>query len=893
MALTPGTKLGAYEIQSPLGAGGMGEVYRAHDERLGRDVAIKVLPDAFAQDPERLARFEREAKSLASLNHPNIAAIYGLEQSNGVRFLVLEFVPGKTLTGQLAAGAPPVEEALGICRQIAEALEAAHDRGIVHRDLKPENVKITPEGKVKVLDFGLAKTLATAAVASESSISMNVTVDATSPGVILGTPAYMSPEQARGRPIDKRTDIWAFGCVLYESLTGTRAFAAETSSDTMAMILNGDPEWQALPQATPANITVLIHRCLQKDLARRLRDIGDARLEIEEALSGAAAERPEASNSAVRRAPGRGVSWAVAAIMTLIAALALWGPARQRTAQPLARFSVTLPANQILSVRVGTSISLSPDGKQLVYVGSRGGRTQLYLRPMDRLEATPIPGTEGAEGPFFSPDGQWIGFAADHKLKKVAIRGGTPLALCSAPVSLGASWGPRDKIIFTPSPDAGLLQVSAAGGIPEVLTVSDSNHGESGHYWPEVLPGGEAVLYTVVTSTGSAHIAVLRLDTGKSQTIIEAGTNPHYASPGYLVFARGATLLAAPFDLAGLRVTGPAVPVLQGVLSTIFAGAQFSFSRDGSLVYLPGGLQALDRTLLWVDRKGMGKPLGAPSHPYMDPRVSPDGREVAVTIHDGTKEDVWVYELARGTLTRLTLEGFENETPLWTPRGDKVMVSSSRVGPPMSVFSRPKDGSGSEERLFSSQHHVHLNSISPDGQLLAFTDYHPISGGDIWLAELAGQHNLRPLLQSAFNEWGAVFSPNGRWLAYVSNESGRDEIYVQSFPKLDRKWQISNEGGTEPMWARSGRELFYRDADKMMAVAVTTEPAFSPGKPAQLFEGRYEKGLTLGHTNYDVSPDAQRFLMLKAGEQEAAPTQVNVVLNWFEDLKPRDSSGKE
>jgi serine/threonine-protein kinase len=879
MTLNAGTKIGPYEILAPLGAGGMGEVYRARDSKLNREVALKVLPSAMANDSERMARFQREAQVLASLNHPNIASIYGLEESGSVHALVMELVDGLTLAERivgppLAPAGPALQfnEAMGIVKQIAEALEYAHERSIIHRDLKPANIKITPTGKVKILDFGLAKNLEDMLAQGGMDSSLTVGLAATREGMIMGTPAYMSPEQARGRVLDKRTDIWAFGCVIFELLTGKRAFEAETSSDTISMVLTSEPPWKELPDSTPPNLLALIRRCLQKDVARRLRDIGDARIEIDETMNSGLAGHAVGINPAAGGAPGRASVSVTPSIVS--------------------RFSVTLPPNEVLLLRVGTSIALSPNGRLLVYVGSRAGLTRLYLRPMDRFEATPIAGTEGAEGPFFSPDGQWIGFVADHKLKKVAVQGGTPLSLCSAPVSLGASWGPRDKIIFASSPDAGLLQVSAAGGAPEVLTISDSNHGESGHYFPEVLPDGKTVLYTTVMSTASPRIVALRLDKGESHTIVEGGTNPHYVSTGHLVYAWGPTLLAAPFDLERLRLTGTAVPVLQGVLGTVFAGAQFSLSRDGSLAYVPGELQAMDRTMLWVERNGESEPLGAPSRPYMDPRISPDGSEVVVTIHDGTKEDVWLYGLTRGTLTRLTFEGFENETPLWTPSGDKVVLSSSRVGPPMSVFWRPKDGSGGEELLFSCDHHLHLNSISPDGKFLAYTDYHPLRGGDIWLVELAGGYSRRPLLQRPFNEWGAHFSPNGRLLAFVSNESGRDEIYVLSFPSLDRKWQISTDGGTEPLWARNGRELFYRHDEKMMAVEVTTEPTFSAGKPVQLFEASYDRGLTLGHTNYDVAPDARRFLMLKAGEQESAPTQVNLVINWFEELHRLAPTGK-
>jgi predicted Ser/Thr protein kinase len=530
--MSPPSSIAHYKITGKLGEGGMGAVYRATDTKLNREVAIKVIPGTFASDPERIARFTREAQVLASLNHPNIAQIYGVEENA----IVMELVEGATLAERIAAGPIPVEEALVLARQITDALEAAHEKGIIHRDLKPANVKITPEGKAKVLDFGLAKALSGGTSNSDPSDSPTLT-DATSPGAILGTATYMSPEQARGKPSDKRTDVWSFGCVLYEMLTGQKAFAAETISDTIAKILGFEPDWQQLPAKTPPAIPILLRRCLQEDLGRRLRDVGDARLEIEEALAVPSNEW-SATPAAIGARPAQPrslIPWSIAAIVVVIVGAAVWNSWRagRPTSRPLTRMALTLPAGEPLWIRVGSSVAISPDGTRVVYVASRGGSTQLYLRAMDQFEAAPIPGTEGAEGPFFSPDGQWVGFFADHKLKKVALRGGAPSILCGAPVSLGASWGPDDTIVFGASPDSGLLRVAGAGGVPEVLTTSDVKNGESGHYWPEILPGGKTVLYTVVTNSGDAHIAARRLDAGQSRILIQGGISPHYASTGH------------------------------------------------------------------------------------------------------------------------------------------------------------------------------------------------------------------------------------------------------------------------------------------------------------------------------------------------------------------------
>ncbi len=898
-----GQTLGHYRILEKLGEGGMGVVYRAADSKLGREVAIKVLPETFARDPERLARFEREARVLASLNHPNIAAIHGLEEQDGLRYLVLEYVPGLTLAERLGDKAPgervragfkpahaplPVDEALEIAKQIAEALEAAHEKGIIHRDLKPANVKVTPEGKVKVLDFGLAKAFEPEGSDVNLSKSPTISVAATRAGVILGTAAYMSPEQARGKAVDKRTDIWAFGCVLYEMLSGKPVFGADTITDTIAAIVKNEPDWSALPAETPAAARPLLRRCLEKDPHRRLHDMADARIELEETLQkapGIGAGDAGVAAAAPRPAPLGFMPRKSAAMLGLgglvmgaaAAGMVVWRlvPTPSAPAPLLTRVLLSLPPSAPLSPGIiGRALAISPDGSRLVYVGFREGSTRLFVRAMDELEPKPLAGTEGAQGPFFSPDGQWVGFFAQGKLKKVLLNGGAPVTLCDTAANTGAYWARDGTIFFAVAINSGLSRVSAEGGVPQVVTTLARD--EEAHRQPHVLPGGEAVLFTVFPGRG---IAVQSLKTGFRRMLIQDGVDARYAPTGHLVFARAGTLLAAPFDLKRLEVTGPAVPVADGVRMTVFRiAAHYAFSETGSLVYTSGGPGGSEDMLVWVDRKGTSRPLGTSPRSFVHPQLSPDGQKLALDIREAGG-DVWIHDLVRGTLTRLTFDPGEEETPIWSPDGKRVAFTASRAGQPRSIFWKPAGG-GAEELLATAPHHLHLTSWSPDGRFLLYYQMAPNTGQDIWLLPLEGDRKPRPMLQTPFNESDAKFSPDGRWVAYVSDETGRNEVYVQAYPGPGGKSQISTEGGTEPAWARSGRELFYRNGDKMMAVTLETKPGFTAGTPRLLFQGQYEP-------TYDVAPDGQRFLMIKAGAQGAAPVQLQLVLNWFEELKRR------
>jgi serine/threonine-protein kinase len=897
MAILPGTRLGTYEVVAQIGAGGMGEVYRAHDTKLGRDVAIKVLPANFVNDPERLSRFQREARMLAALNHTNIATIYGLEQSGGVTCLVMELVPGETLAERVKAGPLPLEEALKIAVQIAEALEAAHEKSIIHRDLKPANVKVTPEGKVKVLDFGLAKAFEGDATNEDIGNSPTLSRGATMQGVILGTAAYMSPEQAKGKPVTKATDIWAFGCVLYELLSGHAAFEGDDITEILAAVVKTEPDWNRLPTTTPPAVRMLLKRCLQKDRTLRLRDAGDARIEIQETLSSPSGMSPGIAASAKGiRALGRRELILIPGALLLVAAiasLATWilKPSSSPLPQPVSRLTITLPpGQQIAGLDRGPAVALSLDGAHLAYIARQGGAQQLYLRSMDSLEAKPILGTDGAFNPFFSPDGQWVGFFAGGKLKKASVSGGAVLTVGEAASPNGASWGSQGTIAFAPTNVSTIEQIPDAGGT--ATPISHLVKAENSHRWPEFMPDGKSVLFTSGFTAGNwenVEIAVQLPGTGGRRNLV-SGTAPRFASSGHLVYAQEGSLMAVPFDPQRLAVTGAAVPMVEGVLQSASNGyVQYSLSSTGSLVYVPGGLQSNQSKLVWVNRNGAEQPLSAPGHNYVYPRLSPDGRRAAIAIAEEQGAQIWLYNLQE-TLTRLTFDGLANNVEAWTPDGKRLAFLSSKVEPP-SIFWQLADGGGGLERLNTTNEFLNApSSFTPDGQFLAFIESDPSTGYDIWVMRMSDR-KAQPFIRTPFNESAPQFSPDGHWLAYVSNESGLNEIYVQPYPGPGGKWQISTESGTEPVWNRNGRELFYRNGSKMMAVDIATQPGFAGSKPRVLFEGPYVP-TPATFPNYDVSSDGQRFLMLKPVDQEqSAPTQINVVLNWFEELKRRVPAG--
>jgi eukaryotic-like serine/threonine-protein kinase len=874
-ALDPGDSLGSYTVIEFLGAGGMGEVYRARDATLNRDVALKVRSEAFAPDSDRLARFKREAHVLASLNHPNIAAIYGLEESDGVPALVLELVEGPTLANRIAQGSIPVNEALSIAKQIADGLKAAHERGIIHRDLKPSNIKVRSDSTVKILDFGLAKALNPSDSGSVVPAAATITSPATThAGMIFGTAAYMSPEHARGTTVDTRSDIWAFGCILYETLTGMHPFRGETTQDTLAAVLTREPDWSVLPSDTPIGVVRLLHQCLEKGPDRRLQDIGDARRAIENADA-------TPSIAAVTR---QRLTYAVlAAVVVAAAAVALWSQLRPAEPAPatqtVRRLLIGLPGGQPLarapSMPLGdgqASLAISPDGTRVAYVMERQDVRQLYLHALDQLEGAPIPQTDGAFGPFFSPDGRWVGFFAKNKLKKVAVSGGDPIDLCAAPNPYGGSWGTDGTILFAADEGRRPTRIRDTGGAPQVVAVKD---GRGSWKRPDMLPGGNAAIVTHVSGVG-----VLSLETGEFRVLIENAGDGRYAPSGHLVFARAGALLAAPFDLERLTVSGPATVILEEVrMDGQGAIAQAVFSRDGTLIYAPGSAANNATRPVWVDRQGKVQPVGMPPKSYRSFSLSPDGRRLAIAIGD-PNNDIWVQDLARGALTRLT-SGGNNVQPHWTPDGKRV-VFLKNTGGVRTAFWVPADGSGEPEQVFTDA--GGLGSFSPEGDMVAFLRQGPTTGLDIWVRPLKGTESPQPFLRTRFTEVGPKFSPDGRWISYVSDESGQYEVYVRPYPGPGGKWQVSTQGGEENIWSRDGKELFYRNGNKWMGVPVTLKPEFKAETPQVLFEGPY---VSVGGPSYDVTPDGRRFLLLEPAEQVGPITHLSVVLNWFEELKAR------
>jgi serine/threonine protein kinase/Tol biopolymer transport system component len=866
MAILPGRRLGPYEILSAIGAGGMGEVYRARDTRLDRIVAIKVLPTHLADRAELRERFDREAKTIASLNHPHICTLYDTGHQDEFDFLVMEYLEGETLAQRLQKGPLPLEQVLQYAIEISDALDKAHRKGVTHRDLKPGNIMLTKVG-TKLLDFGLAKLKQGVIPANVSLSDLPTAADPlTAQGTILGTLQYMAPEQVEGTEVDARTDIFAFGAVVYEMATGKKCFEGKSQASLIAAILEREPPAMAsLQPMTPPALDRVVKKCLAKEPENRWQTPKDLCDELKWIAEG---------GSQVASAPS--------------------------SPRPISRFAITLPPGQQLAgLDKGPCVALSPDGTHVAYVASQGGTQQIFLRAMDSMEVRPIARTEGAINPFFSPDGEWVGFFANGKVKKVSLRGGAALTIGNAADPSGASWGRHGIIALATTGVSPLQQVSEAGGIPQPLTRLEK--GDNSHRWPNFLPDDKAVLFAAGPSGfnfTNAQVAVQSLGTSERRNLIQQGaTQPRYAPSGHLVYAQGGSLIAAPFDPQRLEVTGAAVPMVEGVLQTTTTGAaQYSLSANGSLVYVPGDIQGIQFSLVWVSRNGAEQPLAAPANAYLAPRISPDSRRIAVVIQE-QESQIWLYDLSRETLSRFTFEGSVNLTPVWTPDGERIAFVSNNEGP-LNLFWQLADGSGGLERLTTSEYIQAPQSWSPDGQLLAFIEVNPNTQRDIWVLRVgdpsggSGQvREAQPFIRTRFNEAVPRFSPDGRWLAYISDDSGRFEIYVQPYPGPGGKRQISAEGGMEPAWNPNGRELFYRCGNKMMAVDITTQPSFAAGKPQMLFEERYEPA-PIPITNYDVSPDGQRFLMLKPNEQtQAAPTQINVVLNWFEELKRRVPAG--
>jgi Tol biopolymer transport system component len=879
MAIAPGTRLGAYEILSAIGAGGMGEVYRAHDTTLGRDVAIKVLPAALTADRDRVARFEREARVLASLNHPNIAAIHGFEQALGVTAIVMELVEGETLADRIRRGPLPPRDALVIARAIADALDAAHERGIVHRDLKPANIILGANGVVKVLDFGLAKTGMAGEPAPDlthSPTMLGPTID----GMLLGTAPYMSPEQARGKPVDKRTDIWAFGCVLYEMLTGRITFSGNTVSDHIAAILEHEPDWSALPVSVPRHVTRVLRRCLTKDCSHRARDIADVRLDLDE---------PDAETLPARRTHLQiGSAALAAAAVALVAAAILYKGRSTFAPAAVTRSVVLLPPHTTLSADIG-ALAISPDGKVIVFTADAGSGPQLYMRNLDALAATAIAGTEGAEFPFFSPDGRWVAFWDHNTIKKIALGGGAPQVVCVTPgytsfVMRTATWGENDVIFFSRNSGSGLSTVPASGGNPQNFTTPNRDAREKSHRLPDVMPAGNALVMTVatadITSFDDARIEVLTLATGARQVVVQGGIQARYLSTGHLVYARAGSLLAVPFDVNRLQVTGPPVVVAEDVFTDPDNGfANFAVSRDGSLLYAPGGIHAHKNALVWVDRRGRSALVTDVRKAFENVRFSPDGQYVAMNA-DQASAEIWLYDLTRTTFTRLAY-GWDNNFPIWSPDGAHVTFNSNRSTPgAWNLFQQAADGTDVAERLTTDPSASQIpESWSPDGRFLVYTQQETATDRDLFVRSISDRTS-RPLVKTPASESDARISPDGRWFAYQSNQSGRFEVYVQAFPGPSRRWQVSLDGGMFPIWAPNGRELFFRKDNDVMAADIAATPSFVSSMPKRLFGGLYLRG----SGSYDVTRDG-RFLMIQVDRQPI--TQLNLVQNWFAEVKTR------
>jgi eukaryotic-like serine/threonine-protein kinase len=919
VGLTPGAQVGIYRIESVLGAGGMGRVYRARDTKLNRDVALKTLPDVFSGDPTRLALFTREAHMLASLNHPGIAGIYGLEDTGDVHALVLELVDGPTLAERLERGPIPFDEALPIARQIAQALAAAHERNIIHRDLKPANVKVQDDGTVKVLDFGLARTvesssgeraspdpstastggsLASVPPSTEPQNQNEVNTQSVSQaGVVLGTAAYMSPEHVKGRGLDKRSDVWAFGCLLYEMLTARRAFAGDDMAATLAAVLKDEPDWKALPPDLPESVRALLARCLSKDRRLRIADVSIAIYVLDEAASGPLATSGGAAVSAGRR-PHLAAAAAWMAVGAVLTGVAGWAILQRRTAEvrPPTRLSLVTSAQQPLSFHgINTDIDISPDGTHVVYRSGSATRWQLLVRPLDGIEARPLANTTSGNRPFFSPDGQWIGFSGGAQLKKVAISGGPAVVLCriaGAPSLRGSHWGPNDTVVFADGdPATGLLSVPASGGEPTVLTTPDAAKGEGDHWFPFMLPNGRGVLFTIANERpDSAQIAVLDLRTGQRRTLIKGGSDAKYVSSGHLVYVAAGSLRAVRFNPTTLDVLSDPVPVVDHVMAAAGGAGNYAVSQNGTLIYVASGADVQtwpSRSLVWVDRHGKEETIPAPARAYASPRLSPDGTRIAAEIRDG-EPAVYIWDLRRKHLHRVSTEASVERNPLWFS-DDRLLVSSNRGGVP-SAYRVAADGSGTAERLTSSRWGQYISSLSRSGSHLFMTQLSPFA--DITMSA----DPTKPVEVLITKGKTPDISPSGRWLAYQAvyppgEPKQTEEIYVRPFPNVEGpRVQVSIDGGTRPAWNPSGREIFYLDRqNRLTAVSVQSKDStLTVGAPKTLLETAYfaDAGPAPGRP-YDLSPDG-RFLMIKetrTNDGRVAPASITVVQNWFEELK--------
>ena len=923
--MTPGDRIGPYEVVGLVGSGGMGEVYRARDSKLNRDVAIKILPEALAADPIALARFEREAHVLASLNHPHIAHLYGFEAGPPASFLVMELVDGPTLADVIktAPGGLPLDQVLLIARQIADALEAAHEQAIIHRDLKPANIKVRDDGVVKVLDFGLAKAVdpvsSSGVEATNSPTMIRLRPDfaprassrsrrsasrgggqgygvtggepGTEAGLILGTAAYMAPEQARGKPVDKRADVWAFGVVLYEMLTGRRLFDGEDLSETLAAVLRQEVSLAALPAATPWRLTRLLGRCLERDPKQRLRDIGEARIEIARLETGAAdhsaAPAPVAASASVAPRWRRALPWVMIGVTgtALVAVLGFWPPWRAPPARAPLHVSLTLPSSQPLSrfdaekADAHASLALSPDGTHLVYVADQSGAPILVDRDLSQSEGLPIPGTEGGSNPFFSPDGRWIGFFAAGKLKKVALSGGAPTTLAEFAMMRGASWGSDDVIVVSPGLYSGLARIRAeTGGPPQPLTTLNEQAGERSHRWPDILPGGRAILYAVGTggSFDDARIVAQTLDGKIRNLVIDGGTYPRYVPTGHIVYAHAGSLWAVPFDAVRLERRGTPVKVLDGVATEATGAAQFTFSNAGTLLAATGGLGSATSpsTIAWVSRSGgTVEPIVSISRQYDSLHLSPDGKRLAVVAD---VKEVLIFDLKRRTALPL-FSGRRTNSVAWMSNAS-VTLSVEKTGG-WNLFSKRADGGEAEKELLPAGPSRNGAAWSEDGTFMVFVVSDPRTGSDLWVHHV-GEAAARPLLAGPANESQPRVSPKGDFFAYVVEDAlGVLQVFVRPFPEGDAQWPVSVQSGSDPVWSHDGTELFYREGRRLMGAKVRYSPSFDVGTPTVVLDEL--------DGPYDADHDGRRFVTVRPVAALGATIRLDVITDWYAELVRR------
>jgi Tol biopolymer transport system component len=889
--LAVGERLGPYEIVAPLGRGGMGEVYRARDVRLDRDVAVKVLRESIAKDRDSLGRFQRETRAVAALNHPNIVAIHDAGEHAGVPYAVTELLDGETLAERLATGPLLARRAVEIACQVADGIASAHEKGIVHRDLKPANIFLTRAGPAKILDFGIARFERTVPIEEATSAP---TAEETTRG-LLGTAGYVSPEQVRGQPVDARTDIFSLGAVLYETLTGRKAYSRLTPIETLSAVLQDEPASFPETERIPGELRRLVLRCLEKEPSERYQSARDLFLDLRAVGAGSSARGVTAPTVRLHRSPRVLASALIGLFLFLFGLYAgsRLGPGRRGAAESRsAVMDLVLPLDPPITATVSErpAFAVSPDGAHVVYCAERDGRRRLLLRAMDRPEASVLPGTEDADGPFFSPDGQWVGFFAGDRMKKIALAGGSSAVLVRVPpVTRGAAWTPQNTILYSPSNTSGLERVPAEGGLSQSFLAPKYENGQFAYRWPEVLDGGRALLFAVYTGGNDfddALIALRRMDDGEPKIILRGGTNPRYSAEGYIVFTRGGAILAVPFD--GREVTGTPVTILRGVRVESTGVAQFALSGN-TLMYLPGAVSPVHWEPVWVDRSGQIEPLFEKPGDFYAPRFSPDGRHIAFSQGDAN-QDIWIADLDRATLTRITLEPSEEFGPVWSPDGARIAYASERRSLPPQVFSRPADGSGVETLLWKSDDAVFPLSWSPDGRAIACLRIGGEGDSDVWILPLEGDRRPRPFLETPFIEAQPAFSPDGRWIAYASNESGRFEVYVRPYLGPSSKIQVSNDGGFEAAWGRDGKELFYRSGAKMMAVSVRPGSASPFGRPVTIFEnsGLYREP-NLERRLYDVAPDGTRFVMLRAIPLESPP-QLRVLTGWSELARQANSS---